>query len=266
MSARKASASERLRRLAPVCVILASLLLLPGCYGMKILRSPINTQKTQDDMELVKQRQQRILERIEELEARVSEQEKYVRETTAGTHTRLDEMLAELEYLRMQTLESTERVGNFTRRMETASWKTMQPDTIRSGAAEGMEMPGAAPDEIYDTAYLDYTRGNYDLAIQGFEQYIAAYPDTEQSDNAQYWIGECYYAQRDYYRAIEEFGKVLDLYPRGDKVPGAMVKLGMSYLEVRDRASAKKIFRQVVDLYPHTDEATIARDQLSMLN
>ena len=114
------------------------------------------------------------------------------------------------------------------------------------------------PDEIYDTAYLDVTRGNYPLAIQGFEEYVSRYRDTELADNAQYWIGEYYYAQKDYFKAIEEFGKVLDLYPRGDKVPGAMVKLGMSSLEVGDRASAKKIFRQVVELHPHTDEAALA--------
>jgi tol-pal system protein YbgF len=196
----------------------------------------------------------------------IAEQQQYLRESTAASDARLDEMLSELEYLRAQTLESTDRMGQLTRRVETAAWKTMQPDTLRPQAgAEGEPMVAAMPDEIYDTAYLDVTRGNYSLAVQGFEEYLDSYPDSELADNAQYWIGECYYVQRDYFKAIEEFGKVLDLYPRGDKVPGAMVKLGMSYLEVRDRASAKKIFSQVVELYPHTDEASIARDQLAML-
>lgn len=254
-------------RAAPLCALLGALIVLPGCYGMKILRSPINTDQTQKDVQQLKERQQEIMERIEELEKLIVEQEAYMRQSTAGSHARLDEMLAELEYLRAQTQESTERVGDFTRRVETASWRTMQPDTIRSGEAiTGTGTLMAAPDEIYDTAYLDMTRGNYSLAIQGFEEYLENYPNSDQADNAQYWVGECYYAQRDYFKAIEEFGKVLDLYPRGDKVPGAMVKLGMSYVEVRDRASAKKIFRQVVDLYPHTDEAAIARDQLSLLN
>jgi tol-pal system protein YbgF len=233
---------------------------------MKILKGPINTHNTAEEVQALKQRQMELLDRIEELERMIAEQQQYMRESTAGSHARLDEMLAELEYLRAQTLESTDRMGQLTRRVETAAWKTMQPDTLRpEPGAEGDPIVGAMPDELYDTAYLDMTRGNYSLAIQGFEEYLDSYPDSELADNAQYWIGESYYVQRDYFKAIEEFGKVLDLYPRGDKVPGAMVKLGMSYLEVRDRASAKKIFRQVVELYPHTDEAAIARDQLAML-
>lgn len=256
-----------LRRISFLCLVLGMCITLPGCYGMKILRSPVNTQKTQDDVQLLKQRQQEILDRIEELERLIAEQQTYIRESTAASHSRLDDMLAELEYLRTQTVESTDRLGQFTRRVETATWRTMQPDTLRPEAgAEGQPITGALPDEIYDTAYLDVTRGNYGLAIDGFEEYLESYPDSELADNAQYWIGQCYYEQRDFFKAIEEFGKVLDIYPRGDKVPGAMVKLGMSYLEVNDRASAKKIFRQVVELYPHTDEAAIARDQLAALN
>jgi tol-pal system protein YbgF len=265
-SARNARVSEGLRRTVCLGLILGFVLVLPGCYGMKILRGPINSHDTQEDIQLVKQRQQEILDRIDMLEKLIADQQMYMRESTAGSHARLDEMLAELEYLRNQTLESTDRMGQYTRRVETATWKSMQPDTLRPKAgAEGDPIIGAMPDEIYDTAYLDVTRGNYSLAVDGFEEYLDSYPNSELADNAQYWIGECYYTQRDYFKAIEEFGKVLDLYPRGDKVPGAMVKLGMSYLEVRDRASAKKIFRQVVELYPHTDEAAIARDQLAML-
>jgi tol-pal system protein YbgF len=140
------------------------------------------------------------------------------------------------------------------------------PDTIRGQTAvDGTGMIGPTPDEIYDAAYLDVTRGSYSLAIDGFEEYLRNFPNTELADNAQYWIGECYYAQKDYFKAIEEFGKVLDLYPRGDKVPAAMVKLGISYIEVRDRASAKKMLRQVVELYPHTDEAALARERLATL-
>jgi tol-pal system protein YbgF len=234
---------------------------------MKILRSPVNTHNTQEEVQVIKQRQQEILDRIEELEQLIAGQQTYMRESTAASHSRLDDMLAELEYLRAQTVESTDRMGQFTRRVETASWRSMQPDTLRpEPGKEGDPISGALPDELYDTAYLDATRGSYGLAIDGFEEYLDTYPESELADNAQYWIGQCYYEQRDFFKAIEEFGKVLDLYPRGDKVPGAMVKLGMSYLEAQDRASAKKIFRQVVELYPHTDEASIARDQLAALN
>ena len=34
-----------------------------------------------------------------------------------------------------------------------------------------------APRELYSQAYADYARGNYDLAIQGFSEYISRYPE-----------------------------------------------------------------------------------------
>ena len=46
------------------------------------------------------------------------------------------------------------------------------------------------PDELYRSAYEDYMRGNYDLAADGFGEYLRRWPDTELSDNALYWIGE----------------------------------------------------------------------------
>lgn len=249
-----------------ISLALAGYLTLPGCWGMRWIRAPGNTEKTQEDIQHVRERQKEILERIDQLEAMIAEQEQYMRRSTADSHAMLDEMMAELQYLRGQVADSGDRMGDLTRRVESVTWKMVPPDTIRGeDAVDGTGLRGPTPDEIYDAAYLDVTRGSYSLAIDGFEEYLRSFPDTELADNAQYWIGECYYAQRDYFKAIEEFGKVLDLYPRGDKVPAAMVKLGISYIEVRDRASAKKMLRQVVELYPHTDEAALARERLATL-
>src|SRR5262249_25599028 len=52
--------------------------------------------------------------------------------------------------------------------------------------------PAPSPRELYSQAYADYARGNYDLSIQEYKEYLRLYPSTDLSDNAQYWIGECY--------------------------------------------------------------------------
>ena len=53
-----------------------------------------------------------------------------------------------------------------------------------------------APRELYSQAYADFARGNYDLAVQGFTEYIKNYPGTDFTDNAQYWVGECLYGKK----------------------------------------------------------------------
>ncbi|MFQ5561342.1 MAG: hypothetical protein ACE5FU_12280, partial [Nitrospinota bacterium] len=40
------------------------------------------------------------------------------------------------------------------------------------------------PEELYNTAYKDYLKGNFDLSITEFDQYVKKYPDTEASANA----------------------------------------------------------------------------------
>src|SRR5262245_51187714 len=67
--------------------------------------------------------------------------------------------------------------------------------------------PGNA-EQLFAAAYSDYSRGNYDLALSEFKQYVEIYPSSELADNAQYWIGEILYTQKKMPEAIAEFEKV----------------------------------------------------------
>jgi tol-pal system protein YbgF len=136
-----------------------------------------------------------------------------------------------------------------------------------AGETAGGEPEGMVPqkEEVYDTAYLDMVRGNYDLAISGFREFIASGKKQELKDNAQYWIGECRYAQGNYDEAITEFQKVVDEYPRGNKVPSALFKIGKSYYELGDSDEASRYFNAVIGGYPHSEEAKLAKEYLSDL-
>jgi tol-pal system protein YbgF len=115
---------------------------------------------------------------------------------------------------------------------------------------------------LYDAAYLDLTKGDYDLAVTGFSNYLKYFPETEQAANAQYWLAECYYAKKNYTRAAIEFHKVLENYSTGTKVPSALYKLGLSLLELKSVAQAKKYLQELKDQYPHTQEARLAQEKL----
>jgi tol-pal system protein YbgF len=131
-----------------------------------------------------------------------------------------------------------------------------------SVAAQGAPPSEADTKRLYDQAYKDLTRGNYSLALIGFRDFLQRSPASDLADNAQYWIGECFYAQRDYSPAVTEFLKVEEAYPRGDKVPAALLKIGFSFLQLEDRASARRYLNQVVEQYPNSEEAVSARNKL----
>jgi len=122
---------------------------------------------------------------------------------------------------------------------------------------------GMDPEEAYQAAYSDLASGRYGLARDAFTEYLRRYPDTEVSDNAQYWIGECAYALGDFQGAIEAFKKVAQNYPKGDKVPAALLKTGIAYSRLKDMDSARKYYAQVAQKYPRSDEARLARERLA---
>jgi tol-pal system protein YbgF len=123
--------------------------------------------------------------------------------------------------------------------------------------------PGeASPQEIYNTAYADYTKGNYPLAILGFQEYLEKFGRSDFADDALYWVGESYYSQGKYSDAIASFEEVIRLYPRGDKVPAAHLKKGLAYLESNRTAQAVVQLSALVETYPDSDEARLARERL----
>lgn len=117
-------------------------------------------------------------------------------------------------------------------------------------------------ESLYNAAYELFKEAKYDKSREAFESFLKQYPDTEFSDNAQFWIGECYYFEKKYEKAIVEYDKVTKNFPEGNKVPYALLKEGLSFLKLGDKASAKLLLQQVIKDFPNTSQARIARARL----
>jgi len=138
---------------------------------------------------------------------------------------------------------------------------------VVGGAAAGAAAAGAAPSPsaLYTSAYADFSKGNYALAIQGFEEYAQRYPDTELSDNAMYWIGECNFSQGSFKAAIDAFDGMLEKYPQSDKAAAANLKKALAFVQLNQIGQGIEQLRYVTANYPGTDEARIASDRLQAL-
>jgi tol-pal system protein YbgF len=123
----------------------------------------------------------------------------------------------------------------------------------------------ASPEELYRSAYEDYLRGNYDLAAQGFREYLKRWGQTELADNALYWIGECYDAQGKSQEALDTFSQVLQQYPTSDKAAASQLKKGLIYLKQGDQGQGVLNLQYVVYEHPGSKEADLAREKLRSL-
>jgi len=104
--------------------------------------------------------------------------------------------------------------------------------------------------------------GKHDEAVAALRAFIAKYPRHDYADNAQYWLGEAFYAQKDYVRALTEFRAVIEVYPRGNKVPDALLKMGYCFLAMGQGEKARAVLEQVVNLYPKSEPAALAAKRL----
>lgn len=142
--------------------------------------------------------------------------------------------------------------------------ETAATGTEASAEDETGHTPAGDPTEIYQNAYADYTKGNFDLAVVGFEGFLKDFPDATLAPNAQYWLGECYYSKRDFGRAVAEFDKVVKNYPGAIKVPSAYLKKGFVLDEKGDKEAANAQYRKIIDAYPLAPEAAIAKERLKV--
>jgi len=117
------------------------------------------------------------------------------------------------------------------------------------------------PEQEYAAALATYRAREHGQAVIEFKDFIAQYPKHPLAGNAQYWIGEAYWAQRDYRQALIEFEKVFE---HGQaKAPDALLKIGLCHLRLNDVPRAQQAWQRAVNEYPKSEPATLARSLIA---
>jgi len=136
------------------------------------------------------------------------------------------------------------------------------PGPAPMGSSSPSGMPGISADTLYQNALRDFTGGKYDLSRQEFSDYIKTFPTNDLASNAQFYLGEIFYAQNDFTNAITSYDNVLTNYPKSFKLAASMYKKGMSELELGLKASAVRDLREVERRFPGSDESRRATAKL----
>jgi tol-pal system protein YbgF len=127
------------------------------------------------------------------------------------------------------------------------------------------QTPAAAAAEekaAYDQAFQSLKDLRYADAAEKFQSFLDRYPNSEYSDNAQYWLGESYYVTRNYDFALTAFQELSDRFPESPKVPDALLKMGYTHYELKQWDLARAALTQVQESYPDTTLARLAESRL----
>lgn len=113
---------------------------------------------------------------------------------------------------------------------------------------------GGSVDQIYDDAFKKLQEGDYAGAERGFKTFLQRSPQNKLAGNAQYWLGETYYARRDYQNAMTAFAEGYKAYKTSPKGPDNLLKLGITMAALNRKSDACAVFSRFAQDYPRATD------------
>jgi tol-pal system protein YbgF len=187
------------------------------------------------------------------------------------TITLLTGQLEQLQYKNQQLQQQVERMqADYAFRLEQ----------IEKGRGGGARPPGPAPtpgptanppgpnvaatappaagggqgEQLYHDAFKMLQDGDYAGAERSFKTFVQRNPSHVLAGNAQYWLGETYYARRDYQNAMVAFAEGYKTYKTSPKGPDNLLKLGITLAALSKKQDACAVFARFSQDYPRAPD------------
>jgi tol-pal system protein YbgF len=230
-----------------------------------------------------------LTEALKAINTRIDDQSNATRKAFADQKLIVDELSNNLRVIRERVDDSNVRIGSLSQEVEALRLSIPQlpappatggidpaqpaapapgqaavpPPTQPAAPAAG---PGVSPQRMYDTAWSDYTAGQWELCIGGFEQYLRTFPRSELAADAQFYIGECHFLSGKFTEAVDAYNRTIAGYPRSLQVAPALYKRGLAFERLQQYDRARESYEQVVKNHADSDAARLAKQNLDRLS
>lgn len=233
----------------PICACRAAAwvlagLVAAGCAGSGrevVTRLESDQVEMRDEIEALK----RAVEASYDRESAMAERLRLAEE--AGAETR--------EALRRQSEERATRGGRPEAAPEAPA-ATRLPAAFQAGDLNLRQ--------AYPAALSSFNDHQYEVAFTRFAEIVAAAPTSDLADNAQYWMGECYYGLGKFRQALVEFTKVF-AYQGTEKDDDAQFKIARCHLALGEKGEALAAFQKLLSGYPDSEYAERSRREIRYL-
>ena len=240
----------------------------------------LNMQKTLDTQTaILRTLVEQANDNVNSMKLTVEELRKSTQKNLAESSAHFDAMTTQIQMLSESLEEAKARLAKLSE--QAAQTQNIIQTLSAPPVSPGAETPGTGPakpggearplasvpdaDTLYNSGRSYYTGGQYQLAVQAFQEYLQYYGDTDRASNAQFFIGDSFYAQGDFKQAIEEYDKCIERYPKGNKVVAAQLKKGFALIELGQKTAGVRELRSLLQRYPKSPEASLARQRLKSL-
>ncbi len=181
----------------------------------------------------------------------------------------INSSLKDFEYLEQQNEEKFSELASKINKLEQILFQLLKDlQTDNESGTQVMALNQSKNDlgrEEYQLAFELLKDENYETARVSFIKFIRLYQDSDFVDDAKYWLGETYYAQRFFTQALKEFEEVLTKFPNSGKIPEALLKKGFCYFELGEVEKSRQLLKSVVNQYPDSSVSRLAVQKLKMI-
>ena len=126
--------------------------------------------------------------------------------------------------------------------------------------------PPQNPQRAFDSAFGDYARGDFEMAITGFEYYIKIFPTSPDAAKARFHIAESYYGKGGFKEAVAAYEQVITIHKGTDWEPQAIYKQGLAYEQLGQTARARTNWELVRRSFPDSSAYMLATQALARIN
>jgi tol-pal system protein YbgF len=282
-----------MRRMSAAAVVMGTLLLTPAAASAASKEQQLlmaELRMMQQHQQLLQQSLIALADTLKAVTGRLDDQAATSRKALADQRLLIEGMTDTVRTLRERSDDTNVRLSSITQELESIR-QTMaalpQPGAVAPAAADpaadpsaavgapaastgsttsgAAPPPGMSPQRTYDSAYSDYTAGQYALAVEGFRTFLKYFPRDMRAAEAQLNIGNSLYNDGKFREAQTEYQRVISDYAKSSSVPAAYYKLGLTYNQLKQPDLARKAFETIVKDYETSTEATFAQQALRKL-
>jgi tol-pal system protein YbgF len=212
---------------------------------------------------------------LKAVNTRLDQQNEVNRKAFADSKLVIDNLTNDVRVIREKLDDNNVRIGSLSQEvsslrqsMQQMSTRpsTTEPDGAGGAPTAGTQPPSGgmtdSPEKMWNAAWSDYTAGQYDLAVIGFDAYLKTFPKSDRADDAQMHIGNAYLNDGKNDKAVEAYDKTIRNYPSGNVVPDAYYKKGVALSNMKNAAGAREAWDFVIKNYPDSDAANQAKQRL----
>ncbi|MDR3351477.1 MAG: tol-pal system protein YbgF [Zoogloeaceae bacterium] len=178
-----------------------------------------------------------------------------------GLREELAQLRGMLETLSYENEQSRKRQQDFYLDLDNRL-RNLEIARIPVATAAAAADPSAENRE-YENALTLFKNGKYGEAASAFDQFVAAYPESTMAPNAQFWLGNAWYAQNKCKETIEAQLVVANRWPDSARAPDALLAIAECQRDWGNVEVSRRTLKNLVEKYPSSPAATTARQRLA---